>query len=105
MAPDSRRQRLQGRLMASGARGTVLIAGALGPVGRAALKHFEIQDGWGIGALPARAAGSPPPPPPPPLPGRRSDGPGGLPRGAPPPPRGVPRVVYAALFEKPELGK
>ena len=41
--------------MASGARGTVLIAGALALVGRAALEHFETQDGWDIVALARRA--------------------------------------------------
>ena len=41
--------------MAHEAEGTVLIAGALGLVGRAALEHFEAQEGWDIVAMARRA--------------------------------------------------
>ena len=39
------------------------------------------------------------------VPLRRPDRCGGLPRGLLPPLRGITRIVYGALFEKPELGK
>jgi len=81
--------------------GTVLIAGALGLVGRAALEHFESLEGWDIIALARRA---------PDFPTRArflsvdlTDPAecrtklGAL--------RGISRIVYAALFEKPELNK
>jgi nucleoside-diphosphate-sugar epimerase len=83
------------------AAGTVLIVGALGVVGRAVLEHFEAQEGWEVVAVARRA---------PEFETRarflsvdltnrdsclsRLDT-----------LRGVTRVVYAALFEKPELGR
>jgi nucleoside-diphosphate-sugar epimerase len=87
--------------MAYGAEGTVLIAGGLGLVGRAALEHFEFQEGWDVVALARRA---------PDFPTRARFLPVDLTDPADcrerlTPLRGVTRVVYAALFEKPELGK
>jgi nucleoside-diphosphate-sugar epimerase len=81
--------------------GKLLIAGALGLVGRAMLEHMEGQEGWEIVALARRA---------PDFPTRaqflsvdltsRAECAGRL--GAL---RGVTHILYAALFEKPELGK
>jgi nucleoside-diphosphate-sugar epimerase len=83
------------------AAGTVLIVGALGVVGRAVLEHFEAQEGWEIVAVARRA---------PEFETRArflsvdlTDRDSCLSQlGAL---RGVTRVVYAALFEKPELGR
>ncbi len=78
-------------------RWTVLIAGALGLVGRAALEHFEAQEGWDIVAMARRA---------PDFPTRARflsadlTDPANC-REKLAPLRGVTRVVYAALFEKP----
>ena len=87
--------------MANGAERTVLIAGGLGLVGRAALEHFELQEGWDVVALARRT---------PDFPTRARFLPVDLTDPADcrerlTPLRGVTRVVYAALFEKPELGK
>ena len=87
--------------MAPGAEGTVLIAGALGLVGRAALEHFEAQEGWYVVAMARRA---------PDFPTRARFLPVDLADPADcreklAPLRRVTRIVYAALFEKPELGK
>jgi len=81
--------------------GTVLIAGALGLVGRAVLEHFEAQGGWETIALARRA---------PDFPSRarflsvdltdREDC-----RAKLSPLTGITHILYAALFEKPELGK
>lgn len=79
--------------------GTVLIAGALGLVGRAALEHFEAQEGWEIHALARRT---------PDFPTRARFIPVDLTDAADcrarlGPLRGVTHIVYAALFEKPAL--
>jgi nucleoside-diphosphate-sugar epimerase len=81
--------------------GTVLIAGALGLVGRAALEHFEALEGWDILALARRA---------PDFSGRARFLSVDLTDAAEcrarlGPLRGVTRIIYAALFEKPELGR
>jgi nucleoside-diphosphate-sugar epimerase len=86
--------------MAHVAKGTVLIAGALGLVGRAALEHFEAREGWDIVAMARRA---------PDFPTGARFLPVDLTRPAEcrerlAPLRGVTRIVYAALFEKPDLG-
>jgi len=86
--------------MASGTEGAVLVAGALGLVGRAALEHFEAQ-GRDVVALARRA---------PDFPTRARFLSVDLTDGADcreklSPLRGVSRIVYAALFEKPDLGK
>jgi nucleoside-diphosphate-sugar epimerase len=80
---------------------TVLIAGALGLVGRAALEAFERRGGWEVVGLARRA---------PDVPTRArflsvdlADREACLARLGPL--RGVSRVVYAALFEKPDLGR
>src|SRR3712207_3196428 len=87
--------------MAHEAEGTVLIAGALGLVGRAALEHFEALEGWDVVAMARRA---------PDFPTRArflsvdlTDAADCREKLAPL--RGVARIVYAALFEKPDLGK
>jgi nucleoside-diphosphate-sugar epimerase len=80
---------------------TVLIAGALGLVGRAALEVFEGRDGVAIVALARRT---------PDFPTRAqfvaadlADRDATLARLGPL--RGITRIVYAALFEKPALGQ
>ncbi len=82
-------------------RGTILIAGALGLVGRAALEHFEAEGGWDIVALARR---------PPDFETRArflsvdlTDRAATLATLGPL--RGVTRILYAALFEKPDLGR
>ena len=80
--------------------GTVLIAGALGLVGRAALAEYEAA-GWDIVALARRR------------PEFESSArflsvdltDADACRAALSPLRGITRIVYGALFEKPELGK
>ena len=84
--------------MASGTEGAVLVAGALGLVGRAALEYFEAQ-GRDVVALARRA---------PDFPTRARflsvdlTDPADC-RAKLAPLRGVTRIVYAALFEKPGL--
>jgi nucleoside-diphosphate-sugar epimerase len=79
----------------------LLIAGALGLVGRAALEHFEAQEGREIVALARRA---------PDFPSRARflsvdlTDPAAC-RAALGPLGGITHILYAALFEKPELGK
>jgi nucleoside-diphosphate-sugar epimerase len=81
---------------------TVLIAGALGIVGRAALDHYEAAGDWDVIGLARRA------PDPPPARARfvsvdlrdRAACEARLAEL-----RGITRIVYCALFEKPELGK
>ena len=80
---------------------TLLIVGALGLVGRAALEHFEAQEGWEIIALARRA---------PDFPSRAQFLSVDLTDQAEchaklRPLRGITHILYAALFEKAELGK
>lgn len=86
--------------MSKAARGTVLIAGALGLVGRAALAQYELA-GWDIVALARRS---------PEFETRARFLPVDLTdaaacRASLAPLRGITRIVYAALFEKPDLGR
>lgn len=81
--------------------GKIIIAGALGLVGRAVLEHFEEMEGWEIVALSRR---------PPDFESRATfvsvdltDA--GDSRAKLSPLRGITHAVYCALYEKPDLGR